>query len=71
MNEAPRPPRRVETYELTCWKCRRPLEIAVNTKPYRCSFCGVPLLIQWSSAHAPSTQPAHGKSRLRPPTGTN
>jgi DNA-directed RNA polymerase subunit RPC12/RpoP len=47
MKEAPRPPRRSETFELECWRCKRTIEITVHETPHRCGKCGALLVIQW------------------------
>jgi DNA-directed RNA polymerase subunit RPC12/RpoP len=63
MKEEPRPRRRSEVFKIECWRCRGNLELPVNEPPYRCPYCGIPLLIQWRSTAPPlsTTQPSSRK----------
>ena len=42
-----KPQRKTETYELTCWRCHRTVQLAVSQRPYRCPHCGVLLVVEW------------------------
>jgi hypothetical protein len=44
MNDAPRLPRRIEVYALTCWWCGHVLDLPVSA-PYQCP-CGAGLVIE-------------------------
>jgi DNA-directed RNA polymerase subunit RPC12/RpoP len=45
--DSPRPPRRIEVFEVTCWRCARTVDLPVSLRPYRCLACGALLLIEW------------------------
>jgi DNA-directed RNA polymerase subunit RPC12/RpoP len=49
MTDQPKPPRKAEVYEVTCWHCHRTAEIDTSKRPYRCPHRGALLLIKWRS----------------------
>jgi len=47
MIDAPRPRRRIEVFEVACWRCRRTIHLPASARPYRCVNCGALLVIEW------------------------
>jgi DNA-directed RNA polymerase subunit RPC12/RpoP len=48
-------PKKVELYEVACWRCSRIVELATSWRPYRYPHCGALLLIKWRSVRKPTT----------------
>ena len=39
--------RKAEVFDLTCWSCGRPVEIACQALEFQCPRCDASLAIQW------------------------
>jgi hypothetical protein len=70
MIDSLRPRRTAETFELTCWRCNRFLEVPVNA-PHRCPACHELLLIEWAAIFcAAPRRPIHQPAlKARHPEG--